>query len=79
MWNRVNTDKTKAMHCRQKGTNRTIFHFNVNHEGIEIVDGYKYLGIVLEEHLDFSKTAELLACAAGRALGTILWSYERTN
>ncbi len=60
------------MHFRQKGTERTIFPFNVNHEGIEIVDSYKYLGIVLEEHLYFSKTAELLACAAGRALGTII-------
>ncbi len=68
----INTDKTKVMHFRQKGTERTIFPFNVNHEGIDIVDSYKYLGIVLEEHLDFSKTAELLACAAGRALGTII-------
>ena len=68
----INVDKTKVMHFRIKGTEKTEFPFNINHVGLEIVESYKYLGILLEEHLDFTRTAELLACAAGRALGTII-------
>ncbi len=68
----VNTDKTKVMHFRNKNTERSEFPFNINHAGLEIVSSYKYLGVVLEEHLDYTKTAEILSAAAGRALGAVI-------
>ncbi len=68
----INIDKTKVMHFRNKDRTRTQFNFNVNGQKLEIVNSYKYLGILLEEFLDFSKTAELLAGAAGRALGAVI-------
>ncbi len=68
----INIDKTKVMHFRTKDCTRTQFDFNVNGQKLKIVNSYKYLGILLEEFLDFSKTAELLAGAAGRALGAVI-------
>ncbi len=36
---------------------------------LNIVDRYKYLGTILNEHLDFSVTSSVLSGAAGRTLG----------
>ncbi len=44
----------------------------VNNSPLELVSDYKYLGILFNEYLDFTKTAELLASAAGRALGGVI-------
>ena len=68
----VNIEKTKVMHFRPTNCNRTQFKFTINDLEVEIVDTYKYLGILLHEHLDFTKTAELLASAGGRALGAVI-------
>ncbi len=68
----INVDKTKVMHFRPVDSNRTNFDFNVNGVSLEIVEQYKYLGILLQENLDFTKTAEMLSGAAGRALGSII-------
>ncbi len=43
---------------------------------LEIVDKYKYLGIVLNEHLEYSMVAKILANSAGRALGAIYNTYR---
>ncbi len=43
---------------------------------MKIVDKYKYLGIILQEHLDFNVTASVLASAAGRALGAIISKFK---
>ena len=37
-----------------------------------MVESYKYLGLVLTEFLDFSKTAKAVAKSANRALGLII-------
>ncbi len=68
----INLDKTKVMHFRKKTCNKTIFDFTINGVPLEVVSEYKYLGILLNEHLDFEKTAELLSSAAGRALGGVI-------
>jgi len=39
---------------------------------LEIVDKYTYLGLVLNEHLDFSFTAKTVAQSANRALGLLI-------
>ncbi len=43
---------------------------------LEIVNKYKYLGIVLNEHLEYSMVAMILANSLGRALGTISNKYR---
>ncbi len=68
----VNTDKTKVMHFRSKAKPRSTYKFNVNGDPLEYVCDYKYLGTLLNEHLDYTKTAELLSSAAGRALGAVI-------
>ena len=43
---------------------------------LDIVDKYKYLGIVLNYHLDFDITVDVLSCSAGRALGCIINKFR---
>ena len=40
-----------------------------SHENFEYVDKYKYLGIIVDEHVDFTTTASILA--ARRVLGSL--------
>ena len=68
----VNLDTTKVMHFRNKRKQITKYCFTYENSQIEIVNRYRYLGVLLDDHLDFSTTAELLAGAAGRALGVVL-------
>jgi hypothetical protein len=48
---RVNIKKTKIVHFRTKIQSHTSFNFMFNNEIVECVDKYKYLGIILDEHL----------------------------
>ena len=57
------------MHFRPVAKEKTNFTFTIQGENIDIVENYKYLGVLLNEHLDFNETTELLSSAAGRALG----------
>ena len=61
----VNLDKTNVMHFRNKRKQITKYCFTYGNSQMEIVNRYKYLGMLLDDHLDFSTTAELLAGAAG--------------
>ena len=72
----VNLDKTKVMHFRNKRKQITKYCFTYENSQIEIVNRYKYLGVLLDDYLDFSTTAELLAGAAGRALGAVLTKFK---
>ncbi len=68
----VNVDKTKIMHFRNKNMILTNVNFTINGQSLEIVEQYKYLGIIMDEHAGFQKTADLLAGSAGRALGSVI-------
>ncbi len=48
------------------------FNFMFNNEIVECVDKYKYLGIILDEYLDFNIIVTVLASSASRALGSKL-------
>ncbi len=54
--------------------NQTVFEYGECE--LEIVDKYKYLGIVLNEHLEYSMVAMILGNSAGRALGAIYNKYR---
>ncbi len=43
---------------------------------LNIVDRYKYLGNILNEHLDFSVTSSVLSGAADQALGAMISKFK---
>ncbi len=43
----VNTEKTNIVHFRRKLKQRTAFKFKFENNSLNIVDRYKYLGVVL--------------------------------
>ena len=76
---RVNTKKTKIVHFRVKSQAKTDFGFIFNNEVVECVEKYKYLGIYLDEHLDFRSTATILANSATRALGALFSKFRKNK
>ncbi len=68
---KVNVKKTKIVHFRNKGSARTKFKFKYGANNVDIVENYKYLGLILDEFLDYNITSSVLASSAGRALGSI--------
>ena len=73
----INKSKTQIVHFRNTGQSKTnfIFHFDVT--SLDIVAKYKYLGLVLDQFLNFDVTAETLSAAAGRALGSVISKIHR--
>ncbi len=43
---------------------------------LNIVDRYRYMGTILNEHLDFSVTSLVLSGATGRALGAVISKFK---
>ena len=74
MWDMtVNIEKTKVVHFKRgPATPHTDFVFNYGGNTIDICDRYRYLGLVLTEHLDYNVTARNVSQAAHRALGSII-------
>ena len=68
----VNETKTQIVHFRGQNCDRTNFIFLYNGKSLDIVPKYKYLGVVLDEFLNFEVTADTLCDAAGRALGAVI-------
>ena len=46
---------------------------------LDIVSQYKYLGVILNEFLDYSVTAKFLADSGNRALGALINKYKHLN
>ena len=69
---KLNIDKSKIVHFRPKRKLKTDFIFNFGESEINIVNQYKYLGIILDENLTFENCARILSESAGRALGGII-------
>ena len=67
----VNDVKSKVVHFRKKSHVRSDFEFHIGRNILHYVDQYKYLGVTLSEHLDFSITSSSLADLASRALGAV--------
>ena len=65
----VNLEKTNVVHYRIVSTNRTDCIFQFGTDKIDISESYKYLGLVLDEFLNYDITAKYVANSATRALG----------
>ena len=57
------------MHVRKKGVKRTEVKFYVGGDEVKVVEEYKCLGCVINEHLQSARMAEERAKAGTRALG----------
>ena len=68
----MNLLKTNIMHVRKRQTMRSKFNFTFENKTVDYCNQYKYLGVTLNELLEFEKTIEILAESAGRALGGII-------
>jgi len=72
-WNiNVNGDKSEVVHFRNKSVEQTRNKFCIGNIDIKKVSKYRYLGLFLHEHLDFSVTAHNVANSANRALGLLI-------
>ncbi len=69
---KVNTDKTKVVHFRSNRKRCTEFNFTFDNSPLNVVNKYKYLCIILEEHLNFNLTDSVLPNAARQGLGTVI-------
>ena len=72
----INTDKTKIMHFRTPSIVRTDYIFTCGESQIEIVDKYRYLGILLNDTLDYDITAKYITQSATRALGLLISKFR---
>lgn len=61
----VNFSKTKVIHFRNQSVDKS--------------DSYKYLGLVLNEYLDYSVTAKYVAQSATRALGLLISKFKQSG
>ena len=65
----INVETCGVMHVRRKGVKRTEVKFYVGGDEVKVVEEYKYLGCVVNEHLQSTKVAEERVEAGARALG----------
>ena len=76
---KFNEKKSNVVHFRKKFQEKTLFTFKLGDANINIVNEYKYLGLILNEFQDYNVTAKVLADAANRALGAIINKYLSNN
>ena len=67
----INSDKSQIRHFRNRRNSQTNKVFRLGEVEIKIVEKYKYLGIILDEYLNYNITAETLCSSASRALGAL--------
>ncbi len=61
---KINTDKTKIVHFRTPSVNSSNYVFTCGNSNIDMINMYKYLGLILTEHLDYHITAKMVAQSA---------------
>ena len=62
-----NGAKSNILHSRNSSVTRSNFVFKVNDNSLPYVSQYKYLGLVLLEHLDYAVTAKIVAQSVNRS------------
>ncbi len=75
----INETKTNVMHFRNKHQLKTQYVFKVGNKSFNVVDRYKYLGIIINEFLEFEVTASTLADAASRRLGVVIGKIKHLS
>ena len=68
----INITKSNIVHFRGSRKKRSNFSFHYGDTSLEYKDEYKYLGIYLDEHLNFTSCINTLADSGSRALGALI-------
>ena len=71
----INYSKSKCMHFRPQRHRITEFQFTIGQTPLEMVNTYKYLGVIFDEHLKYSAHCDAISKGAGRALGGIISKF----
>ena len=74
---KINTSKSNIVHFRPKRHKLTTYEFCLGDQKLETVSEYKYLGVILDEHLTFTQCSKTLADAGGRALSAIISKFKQ--
>ena len=68
----INTSKSKLVHFRPQSIPKSEFVYKCGDDCIQYCSDHKYLGLVLNEFLDYKSTAKSVALSANRALGLVI-------
>ncbi len=74
----INPAKSNVVHFRNPPKAQTGHKFTLGNNGkeLKVVESYKYLGVIIDQYLTFSKATDVLSNAAGRALGGMINKYK---
>ncbi len=72
----IHVEKTNVGHFRTPGTVKTQFEFKCSGVGLEISESYKYLGLLLSEHIDKGRMVTAFAKSANHALGLLIAKHK---
>ncbi len=72
----INYNKSKVIHFRKINSPQSDNEIKIGDNVLEYVTEYKYLGVLLHEHMSYEYTANMLASSAGRALGSIINKFK---
>lgn len=60
----INIDKTKVIHFRNRARLHTVFRLTRGNQIVDITPSCRYLGRVIDEHLNYGLTDKAVASAA---------------
>ena len=69
---KINVGKSGIMHMRKKMVERCEVEYKVDGDVVPMVSSYKYLGCVIDEHLELKEMVEEKAAAGSRELSAWL-------
>lgn len=67
----LNTEKTKVIHYRNKNIARSAVEFKCGDISVNYISSYRYLGLHLNEFLDYKHTVREITKSASRALSAL--------
>jgi hypothetical protein len=76
---KFNKSKSNVVHYRKKGQGKTQFTFRLGDATLSLESYYKYLGLYLDEYLNYNVTAKFLGSAGNRALGAVINKFKVFN
>ena len=68
----INEKKTNIVHFRNPRNPMSGFEFHLGQKKINYVNSYKYLGLYVDESMNFVQGSTVLSESAGRALGGVI-------
>ena len=70
---KVNADTCGVLHIRRNGVKRITSLFSVSGERVKVVESYKYLSCIVNEHMDCREMVTVRATVRRSALSAWLW------